>query len=254
MAIITKGKIRGKIGRVIYRVVGNKEVIQSFPRRPRKRSPESEQNTRFRASTAAASHFYRQIKGFASNAVEAGLYNSMTRYFMLHYAENPLGVDLKKNGNEDSNWLEMRGDDRPAVTKNGHLGDFLFSTPAMEVSLGEYSVTIPGFPAYKERQGYPHPYFHDSEAVELDFMLLHYDPLHENLQIIDYWNSGRLLRSNEMQAQVLRNALISENGDAIESGILLGCFGIRFFINENSGIYLNNDKYNPVEILGVWTK
>ena len=253
MAIITKGKIRGKIGRVVYRVVGNKEIIQSYPRRPKKGYPEREQNTRFRAATSVASSFYRQIKDFAGHTVDSALYNSMTRYFMSYYADKPIVHNENEPALSDK-WTRVHGEDRLVVTQNGLLSDFLFAQPTIDISGNEYKIQVPGFPSYRNRQGYIHPLIRETEAVELSSLLLHYDPIEEELKLINQWNSDRLIRSEAMEPTILRNDLSVDHEKELDSGFLLACFSIRLFATKASRSYLNSAKYNPVEILGVWAK
>lgn len=265
MAIISKGKLRGKVGNVIYRVVDGKTVVQSYPRPPKDGYPLTEQNARFAAATKMGSRLYKQLKDFGCHVVEARLFGNLTRFLMTHY-EEMVPVGTASAGESDfgsaalpSGWRLIQGDRRLVMGRKALMTDFLTDVPKMRVSDGGFSLQIPGFPAYRDRldrlqdaHGAVHPMVHRAAEVELLFMLLHYDLEMGVVQIVDRWSSGRLPRGEAYDSRTLQRDLLGSDGDLLDSGVLLGCFGVRLFASSLSTTHMNNEKYNPAEILGVW--
>jgi len=70
MAVIKKGKIHGKIGKYVYRVVNGKEIVQSYPQQIRIAGNTVVENKRFAESSRMNARLYRLIKDFALSKPE----------------------------------------------------------------------------------------------------------------------------------------------------------------------------------------
>lgn len=242
MAIIKNGKIHGKIGNYIYRVLNGVEIIQSYPRRIKVSDNTKAENLRFSLCAGMSSQIYQIVKDFALNIVHKRLYNDLTSIFRINlFASDSIG---RLANYQD--WKPIPGTDVISIaTKHSDervLPRISIDDEKVRISLNDFTM-----PAYALR------YLPAAEYIELRFLLIHYDFNSKLARPVYEYSWDREIIGTVILARELTIDLAGL-AQPLSHGLLLPCFGIRFFAYRESSSYLNSAAFNPFWILGVWYK
>lgn len=242
MAIIKNGKIHGKVGNYIYRVMNGVEIIQSYPRKIKISENTKAENARFSLCSVLSSRVYRVVKDFALNVVDNRLYSRLTSIFRI----NLFSADSVMESGEYTDWKLIPSTENIKIhTKQSDVDIF----PSVSVVDGRVFISVKEF-------GIPPSALRclpNAEYMELTFSLIHYDFDSELAQpVYQYsWNReviGSMVSSKELEVDLSGLEIPGMNG------LLLPCFGIRFYAYRESSSYLNSGAFNPFSVLGIWYK
>lgn len=243
MAIIKKGKIHGKIGNYIYRVVNGQEIIQSCQRSTKTRGGTLIESENFGKVSQQSSRIYQLVKDFALNEVGRNLYYDMVRFFKKNfYSKIEIINDPSYN-----DWREVSGFEDMVINSKAQLDDILFDKP--KVGLIE-DMCIVRLDEFNFSQGSKN-IIKTASYIAFGFRLIHYDFNSGLADVVSDFNSERFSISKGFEEQYFEIPL-TINEALIERGVLLFAFGLRLFASSQSFGYLNNKEFNPSEILGVW--
>lgn len=243
MAIIKKGKIHGKIGKYVYRVLNGQEIIQSSPRSMKPRGETLVHNENFGKASQQSSRIYQLLKDFALNEVSVDLYSDMVKFFKRNF------YSKKEIANAPSfdNWREVSGFEDMVINSKVQVDNILVNST--EVSLIGDTCLVQ---LYKfNRSLNPKNIIKTASHIAFGFRLIHYDFNSGLAEIVSDFNSERFILSKGFEEQYFEIPLVI-NEALIEKGVLLFAFGLRFFASLQSFGYLNNKEFNPSAILGVW--
>lgn len=245
MAIIKNGKIHGRIGKYVYRVMNGQEIIQSYPKSVKQRGGTLLESKNFGIISQQSSRIYRLIKDFALNGISGQLYTDMVRFFKKNFSsENEITNDSRYD-----NWNEVTGFDRLVINSNIQPGSILSDYPHVIIHDDTCQIQFPGFDVSKK----PRRIIKAASHIAYGFTLIHYDFKSCMAQKISDFESERFSISKGFEAQNFEIPL-KINETPIEKGILLFAFGLRFFASSQSFGYLNSKEFNPSAISGMWYK
>ena len=77
MAVIKNGKIKGKIGKHVYRVIDGEEFVQAFPKSGEQTEGTKRASAKFANAAKTGSKIYRQVKSFASDFTNHKFYREL---------------------------------------------------------------------------------------------------------------------------------------------------------------------------------
>lgn len=246
MAIFEDGKLRGKLGNLVYRTVNGRTVVQSYPRKPKGGYQLTERNTDFGVASKAASRLYGQLKDFALNLTMRSLHNSLNSLLIREFKH------LQPAEAVDA-WSLVPGSEDVLVGRRAWLDDMMDMEVLMDLEDGKCGVWIPPL----ELEGSRFTKFRiwgRVRELELAATLLHYDFGTNSASVVARWNSGRFVKSNAPGEVGLNWDLLDGDGVLIDNGLLLGCVGLRMFASETSESYLNTEAFNPFSVVGIWAK
>jgi len=245
MAIIKNGKIHGKIGNYVYRVLNGQEIIQAYPTSVKPRGGTLLENESFGKVSQQSSRIYRLVKDFALNGITGQLYADMVRFFKRNFSsENEIINDPRFDS-----WREVPGFERLVINSNLQPSSILSNNPTVTINEDACIVQFPGFdPSRGSRNT-----IRTASYIAYGFTLIHYDFSSEMAQIVSDFESERFRISKGFEEQYFEIPL-AVNNIPIENGLLLFAFGLRFFASSQSFGYMNTKEFNPNAILGVWYK
>ncbi|MFB5944254.1 hypothetical protein [Albibacterium profundi] len=246
MAIYEDGKLKGKLGSVVYRTVNGKTVVQAYPKRPKDGYPTTKHNVQFGVAARAASGMYRQLKDFALNLTMRNLYSSLNGLFIREFKHLRPAVVSER-------WALVPGSLDLQVGRRSWLEDLVESEIVMRIKDTTCQLRIPPLNLHGGRFS-KYRIWSEVQEMELAFTLLHYDFETDSASVVARWISGRFPKNSVPGAVDLDCDLLNIDGDLIENGLLLGCVGLRLFASETSDSYLNTSGFNPFSIVGVWAK
>lgn len=244
MAIYEDGKLKGKLGNVVYRTVNGKMVVQSYPRKPKGGYKLTDRHDEFAIATKAASRLYRQLKDFALNLTMRNLHNSLIGLFIREYKH-------LRPGQQPEGWALVPGSLDVRVGSRAWLDDLLEDEIVMRVEGGKCGLQIPPLKLHGGRFA-KYRIWNEVREMELAFTLLHYDFETDSASVVERWSSGRFPKNDAPGRVVLDCDLVDVNGDLISDGLLLGCVGLRLYASEMSDSYLNTEGFNPFSVVGLW--
>jgi len=243
MAIIKNGKIHGKVGNYIYRVLNGVEIIQSYPRKIKVSEKTKAANARFSLCSVLSSKVYRVVKDVALNLVDHRLYRKLTSIFSIHLFSSSSIIGAE----EYKDWKLIPSTDNIRIdTKEGEYNE---SLPSFSIINDACRLSIKDFiiPPHALRC------FPNADYMELVFSLVHYDFDSELAQPVYEYRWDREVIGSAVSARKLEVDLADLETTA-KDGLLLPCFGIRFFAYRESSGYLNSGVSNPFSVLGIWYK
>src|SRR5690606_186017 len=245
MAIIKNGKIHGRIGNYVYRVMNGQEIIQSYPKSVKQRGGTLLESKNFGIISQQSSRIYRLVKDFALNGINGQLYTDMVKFFKKNFSsENEITNDSRYD-----NWNEVTGFDRLVINSNIQPGSILSDYPHVIIHDDICQIQFPGFDVSKK----PRRIIKAASHIAYGFTLIHYDFKSCMAQKISDFESERFSISKGFEAQSF-DIPLNINEIPIEKGILLFAFGLRFFASSQSFGYLNSKEFNPSAISGIWYK
>jgi len=245
MAIIKKGKIHGKIGNYVYRVLNGQEIIQSYPRSIKPRGGTLLENESFGKVSQQSSRIYQLVKDFALNGINEQLYHDMVKFFKKNFYSK---TGVANNSNFDD-WEEVSGFDRLVINSRVQIEDILINIPQVSLSGNILNVQLYEF----KRSHVSRKTIKDASYIAFGFRLIYYDFSSGMAEVVSDFDSERFIISKGFEDQKYEIPLVI-NGILIENGLLVFVFGLRLFASLQSFGYLNNKEFNPCIILGVWYK
>jgi hypothetical protein len=245
MAIIKNGKIHGRIGNYVYRVVNGIEVIQSYPRTVEPRGGTILGSKRFGKAAYQSARIFGLLKDFALNNQDGSLYCSMVSFFKKRFYSKQEITDSPAF----DDWGSVSGFESMVVNSNTQVNDILLQDPQVAIIGNGCMLNIAEFEAIQESKGM----MKGASHIGFGFLLIHYDFDSQFAEVVDYFESQRFRISKGFEEHNFEIPLLIDN-TSIERGMLLLTFGLRLFASLQSFGYLNNKGFNPCVILGVWYK
>src|SRR5690606_1492012 len=241
MAVIKKGKIGGKIGDYVYRTLDGQDIIQTYTRHPKQSEHSKQACKKFTSASKTASKIYQQTKTFSLDFARVQTYREIVSLLRAS-----LYSDVKNNHKRDDGWALVRRTDPLALNKEAYLEDYL--PQPLEVSFSETACTV-GIPGFQVRGNRKAPKSANYVEFFLSAFHTHLDMTYE----LSKYESGRLSIMEGFQEQNVTLPLEwKENID--RNGIVYVCFGLSFFAQANSRTQINESRYNPSAMLGMWYK
>jgi len=241
MAIIKDGKIKGKIGNYIYRVVDGQEIVQAYAAKPKQSANTKLASAQFIRAAKTGSKVYRQAKSFALDFARPKVYRDIVSNLRgSAYAEIGDKTDLQ------SDWAIVPNSNPMPINKDALLEDYFKINPEVIFSETAFTVHIPKLmDITKGRQP------KGSNYLELFVSIYH---THRDMTYeLSRHQSERIPIVEGFEEQNVTLPLEwMENID--KNGIVYVCFGLSFFEQANSRTQINESRYNPSAILGMWHK
>lgn len=242
MAVIKKGKLRGRQGSFVHRVYRGQEIVQSYPRTLEPRGQTVIENQLFGECSRMNAGIYRLIKDFALEHLDFALsWKTMAILKRLFF---------KRRGREVSNlktWKKIEDFTNLPINENILIGDILDELPEVDVHKDKLFFLVPENKMLNKVVPLKIAVF-----IEYTVSVIRYDFQLRLAEVIYTMNSGRQEISNGFEEKMLEMELVDDflKGEAL----VILCFGLRFFSSSQSYGYLNSKKVNPTEILGAWYK
>ncbi len=251
MAIIKNGKIHGKVGNFVYRVVDGQEIIQAYPRKTKPKGGTLVENKSFKKAAKLSSGIYQLVKDFALNEITGHLYNEMMKFFKTNFFSKRAITDDPKF----DQWNKVNGFERLAINSNVKVDDILIRNPKLDINGNICSISFPKFDSFPRlsRFGGSRNIIKDASYISFGFTLIHYDFSSGLTEVVSNFESERFILPEGFDEQHIEIPLVV-NEIPIEKGLLVFAFGLRFFTSQQSFGYLNTKRFNPSTILGVWYK
>jgi len=264
MAVIKNGKTRGRIGKFVYRVVDGVEIVQPYTRNVQQTENTKRASAKFAKSSKMGSEVYQQIKTFASDFTNVKTYREIVSLFrgsiFLHDEQSKLEeinsteqiiADDKPGSDagtlDNSDWTFIEESDFLTINKEAALSDFLKDAPLARFSETECTIQIPEFKPNNQAGKHPK----GSNYVE--FFASVYHTHSDGTYPLCNFSSGRLVVTDVFPAQSV--ILPLEWQDNVEvKGVVIICFGVSFYAEKDSRMHVNNSRFNPSVILGLWYK
>lgn len=245
MAIIKNGKIHGRIGNYVYRVLNGQEIIQSYPRTVKPRKGTIVESKRFGKASTQSSKVFRLLKFFSLSLQEGSLYCSMVSFFRGNFFSK---TEINKDPAYDD-WNVVPGFERMVINSKVQISDILLENPKVTIAGDNSTISIAEFKADPSKKSL----MSDMSYLGFAFALIHYDFDDEYAEVIHYFESERFNISKGFEEQNFEIPLLAGK-TPIENGMLLLAFGLRLYVTPEGYGYLNNKSFNPCAILGVWYK
>src|SRR5690554_3531124 len=146
MAIIKNGKIHGRIGNYVYRVVNGQEIIQSYPRTVKPRGGTVLESKKFGKAAYQSARIFGFLKDFALNNQDGSFYCSMVSFFKKSFyskheiADNPVFDD----------WETVPGFESMVVNSKTQVSDILLEKPQVSITGESCTLDISEFDANQE--------------------------------------------------------------------------------------------------------
>jgi len=244
MAIIKNGKIRGKVGNAIYRVVGDKEIVQSAPKKYELTENSKIESNRFGKASKLASKIYRSVKDFALNCVKETFYRELVTLFRGLQSFDFYNLD----GGENIPWTLIPKTEALAINKVVEVDAILGSYPTATFDNDRCTIQIPEFDMNKVKGKLPT----GTGFIEFTASVLHH---YSEIGVYSTCNySSELLSIYDVIPEQEITLPVEWASDDLDEGLVVVCFGLRFYANLNSRRDLNTMTYNPSAILGIWYK
>src|SRR5690554_5665855 len=251
MAIIKNGKIHGKVGNFVYRVVDGQEIIQAYPRKTKPKGGTLLENKSFKKVAKLSSAIYQLIEDFALNEITGHLYNEMVKFFKSNfYSKRAITDDPQFD-----QWNKVNGFDRLVINSNAKVDDILVRNPKLSINGDIFIISFPKFDSFPglSRLGGSRNIIKDASYISFGFTLIYYDFSSGLAEVVSYFESERFILPEGFGEQHIEIPL-TVNDVPIEKGLLVFAFGLRFFSSQQSFGYLNTKRFNPNAILGSWYK
>ena len=245
MAIIKNGKIHGRIGNYVYRVVNGMEIIQSYPRRTKQAGKATLGNKRFGLSSKMSSKIYSIAKEFALHSIDGTFYGELMAFIKSNFYSDQSIVEEE----DYRTWKGVPFDRFWSINKGPTIQQILKYPPQTHMIEGIIRVQFPRI----EWRNSSNKYIQRANYFSYSVILIHYDFETGQARNVFEFNSERRLKNKEYEQEDYEIRLEDLNYP-IENGLLMICYGLRFFEMKDSYGYINSKKFNPCGVLGVWYK
>lgn len=241
MAKVNNGKLRGKVGNTVNRVFRGQEIVQSYPRTLEPRGQTVVENKLFGECAKMNSSIYRLIKDFALKSMDY----SFSWETMALLKRNFFQRERQSNSLD---WISVGEAENLAINKNVLIEDVLTGSPLIDFNEGKISILIP-----EHQEIEKHPLMKGVMSLEYSVSLIHYDINRKFAEVTHAINSGRNYLTEGLSEKIHEFQLVDDER-SIKDGLLILCFGLRFFESSISYGYINSSELNPTAILGMWWK
>lgn len=264
MAIIKNGKTQGRIKHLVYRVVDGKEIVQPYTPNIQQTENTKRASVKFAKSSKMGSDIYKQLKEFASNFTTVKTYREIVSLLRgsiyLHDEQSKLEALEKSKlavagGNsgliaetlEQPAWELIENTEFMPINKEAALTDFLKEAPVATFTESHCRLQIPDFQQDNFNTKYP------KGTNYVEFFASVYHTHSDGTYPLGNFSSGRLAIGSGFPAQCA--ILPLEWFENVEpKGVVYICFGMSFYAEENSRMQINNSKFTPSVVLGLWYK
>jgi len=242
MAVIKNGKIHGKVGNYVYRVVNGQSIVQSRPRKFELSKETKKENDRFADTSRMCSKIYRLMKDFALNKVDSSLF----AYLFAFLKQNFFSLNRIDQDSFYDDWEIVSGTQNTPINAYLRVEEVLLAFPKMKFENDQCIIDFPLYKHQKKRGSF----IHEATCFEYSVSMIHYDFKEDlALPLLD-WNSGRYHLSDGFPENRI-DVPLRINDEWVQNGLIVVCFGIRFFAAMESYGYLNTKEINPTSILGI---
>lgn len=244
MAKLKAGKLHGRIGNTVHRVWRGEEIVQSYPRTLKPKGKTLIENNLFGECSRMNSKIYRLIKDFALNMVDYTFSWQLMALLKMHFfqREGVKGLVAKED------WLRLEAADNFPVNKNVPLSKVLLDMPAVELAQERLLLHLPEQLSIDRSL-----LMSDVHSMEYSVTLIHYDFHLKLAEVVAVENSGRKMLTEGVAERLMEFDLVNDERE-VRDGLLIACFGLRFFSSSLSYAPVNSLEVNPVGILGMWWK
>lgn len=245
MAIIgDDGKIRGTIGKHVYRIVNNRGIIQSHPGTLKPKGDTVEENIRFGKASEFTSCIYPAVKRFGLNMCYSYVYGKLVNYF-----KRILYTDLMGNSKGEYFYLDEKNS----------LSKVFKGIPKAEKNGSIISIEVPDV---QEHRVIARSIQGNHLEYRMQLWVLNYEST--DMTCVLRETTERLQLSKQIKAQeikidlsslkydIFEKKLLSELKITFDEGLLILCFGVQFFEDHIDTVGNNTKKFNPACILGAW--
>jgi|GEM_PF-2021711 len=244
MAVEIKGKLRGRIGNVVYRVVNGKQFAQSLPSRKRKKRKATMHNRHFAKASTFGSCVYGPIKRFGLNAVDYSFYHKLVSIGKKQIFNEHALLEHEKyhdwNLIPDTDYLEIN----PKSDVNRYFGVL----PNLIVDNNEIVVQVEAikFGNYKKLA------LKDANNFQICISLVHYT--------FDEVYAGTYLYKSDVFTTFKGSDGIEFRIDLdtleppVKNMLIIVCYGLFFSPTNEIPHYLNTKDFNPIGVLGMYYK
>ena len=241
MAVIKNGKISGKIGRYVYRTLNGQNIIQTYSKNPNLSENSRQAWSKFTRAAKTGSKIYQQTKTFALDFARPQTYREIVSLLRAS-----IYSDIDDEAEIQTDWALVPKTNPIAINKDAFLEDYLPRYPDASFSETAFKVSIPGYMVRINRKPPK-----GANYVEFFLSVFHTHP--DMTYELSKYESGRLSIVEGFQEQNLTLPLEwMENID--KNGIVYVCFGLSFFAQADSRAQINESRYNPSAMLGMWYK
>lgn len=242
MAIVKNGKLRGQVGNSIHRVYKGREIVQSYPQTLKPSGDTLIENTLFGECSRMNALIYRLLKDFALEHLGYELsWKTMAifkRLFFKRTGRSLIGLP---------NWRKINEFTNLPINENILMEDILFQLPEVDIDNNKIFFWLPPNKEINRLASLEGCFF-----IEFSVSLIHYDFQLKFAEVIYTNNSGRRHISQGLEEQEIEVELPDSYWK--KEGLIIVCVGLRFFFSSESYGYLNSEKMNPTEIVGMWYK
>ncbi len=236
--IDSRGRLHGKIGNVVYRTVGNSNIVQSRPARVRQTLSTKESALEFGLVSNCGRIMRELYSGFSCYS-DGRLLNRMNAALLkcLRDSERPRGERDLQNGNPE----HLKG-----LQFNVHstLTEALKVRPECFMDDGKIRVQLPKFREYGQLQQPKHSRYCVLRLMvaAIDFRQGYYEYLaYQDIEI----GRGGLIPAQDWQPEVTL-----PSGSIVLVSASLHYFGVKGMDGE--AMSLNSAAYSPAEIIGAY--
>src|SRR5690606_20091965 len=141
MAVVKRGKIRGKAGSVVYRYSRGQEIIQSAPKKGIKSAITKQQNENFGACAYLNQLIYYPLKAIALNIVDPKLSNRCMKLLMRNFFSHRKITASHKY----SDWKRIPKSKNFPLHKGKRIENILEANAKVRINDRLCKIIIPGF-------------------------------------------------------------------------------------------------------------
>jgi len=244
MAKLIKGKLHGRIGNTVHRVFRGQEIVQSYPQTVKPSGKTLIENKLFGNCSAMNSKIYMLIKDFSLNKLDYDFcWETMALFKRNFFQRNELN-----NVVSSDNWKKIEAATNLTINKKVLVSDMMEESPVGDLYEDKLLLYMPECKSINNS-------FLMKGAVSMEYSatVIHYDTELKVAEVVHVVNSGRRYLPKGFSEQMHEFDLL--NGEReIRNGLIVLCFGLRFFASSISYGTLNSMEVNPTSILGMWWK
>lgn len=241
MAKVKNGKLHGTVGKTVNRVFRGQEIVQSYPRTLPPRGQTPIENSLFGECAKMNGAIYRLIKDFALKGLDYDFSWETMALLKRNFFQ-------RKTPSVGPDWISVGAAENLAINKKVSIEEVLNEVPLIDFNGEKVSVLIP---AHKEIE--KHELMKNTVSMEYSISLIHYNIHLKMAEVAHVLNSGRNYLTEGLPEKIYEFSLVDDER-SIRDGLVILCFGLRFFESSISYGYMNSLKFNPTAILGMWWK
>lgn len=245
MAINENGYIRGQIGNIVNRKVGDKNVMQTKPARKTRQTAKTKAAASDFGTASSAGALIRSAFIEAHQELhDSGMHNRLVKQ---------LQRVLRGAGKANTGYLQMRhGNIKRLVNfqfnENCHIHDYVFFDP--EITMDESGAVNIQLPAYERHQNLFLPPTATNICLLFDVMAFNFS--RKNYTPLGTAEVDLKLYGKERNREEPKLLTIASDGAKYD--IVLVTLAVNYLnVQKNRFFMLNNKELNPVAILAAFT-